>query len=81
MKMTLTGYASLFNQPDLAGDEIAPGAFTKTLAKRRDPVAMLYQHDATRPLAGGRYCKKDRTVCGLRASWPMACTWLKKSLR
>ena len=63
MKMTLTGYASLFNQPDLAGDEIAPGAFTKTLAKRRDPVAMLYQHDATRPI--GRWTVLQERPHGL----------------
>lgn len=63
MKVTLKGYASLFNRPDLAGDEIAPGAFAKTLAARQDAVAMLYQHDATRPI--GHWTRLQETPHGL----------------
>ena len=48
---SFTGYASLFNVPDLGRDIIAPGAFAACL-RRASPqrVAMLYQHDATRPV-------------------------------
>lgn len=63
MSMKITGYASLFNRPDLAGDEIVPGAFAKTLAARRDAVAMLYQHDATRPI--GHWVSLRETTHGL----------------
>lgn len=63
MKVKLTGYASLFNRPDLAGDEIAPGAFSKTLAARRASFVMLYQHDATRPI--GHWTKLQETQDGL----------------
>lgn len=63
MSVKINGYASLFNRPDLAGDEIAPGAFAKTLAARQDAVTMLYQHDATRPI--GRWTRLQETPHGL----------------
>lgn len=46
----ICGYASLFGKPDLAGDEIKSGAFRQSLMRRTEPTAMLYQHDATRPI-------------------------------
>lgn len=46
----ISGYASLFAKPDLAGDEIMAGAFGRSIARRTGPLAMLYQHDATRPI-------------------------------
>ena len=45
-----TGYASLFNVPDLGRDIIAPGAFAACLRAPNQRVAMLYQHDASRPI-------------------------------
>lgn len=63
MKRVIAGYASLFNAPDLAGDEILKGAFEKTLAKRDRPIAMLYQHDATRPI--GHWTSLSETPRGL----------------
>ena len=63
MSVTMKGYASLFNRPDLAGDEIAPGAFAKTLAAHQGNFTMLYQHDATRPI--GRWTRLQETPHGL----------------
>jgi len=45
------GYASIFNSPDLARDVILPGAFVRSLRKRRTKrVRMLYQHEAVQPI-------------------------------
>lgn len=66
-----TGYASLFNLPDLGRDIIAPGAFAKCL--RRAPpqrIAMLYQHDATRPI--GVWQRLRETAHGLWAEGVLA---------
>lgn len=43
-KMVFTGYASVFNKVDSYGDTVAPGAYTKTLAKRDRPVRMRWNH-------------------------------------
>ncbi len=43
-----SGYASIFNKPDIAGDIILPNAFNNTL--KRDnlhDIKMLYQHDTS----------------------------------
>ena len=46
-----TGYASLFNKRDSAGDIVMPGAFTDTLKKRGpDNIRMLFQHDPSEPV-------------------------------
>lgn len=42
--MRLAGYAALFGTRDAAGDAIRPGAFARTLAARRDPVPLYWQH-------------------------------------
>ena len=49
----VSGYASLFNQPDQSGDVVLPGAFHRSLeslkrAGRR--VKFLWQHDPARPI-------------------------------
>ena len=48
---TFEGYASLFGLVDLGGDQMAPGAFIRSLQKRgaRD-VRMLWQHDPSLPI-------------------------------
>lgn len=44
------GYASVFGQADDQGDVVSPGAFAAALKKRGiQRVAMLYQHEASRP--------------------------------
>lgn len=60
---SFAGYASVFARPDLAGDEIMLGAFAKTLAQRQRPLAMLYQHDAARPI--GHWTALRETERGL----------------
>lgn len=42
--MRLAGYAALFDLVDAARDIILPGAFARTLADRRDPLPLYWQH-------------------------------------
>ena len=44
------GYASLFNTRDAGGDVVMPGAFAHSLAKRRDRIRLLFQHDPKEPV-------------------------------
>jgi len=44
------GYASLFNKLDSGGDIVMPGAFARSLAKRRDRIRLLFQHDPREPV-------------------------------
>ncbi|MTH95857.1 HK97 family phage prohead protease [Roseibium sp. RKSG952] len=59
----VTGYASLFAQPDCGGDIVRRGAFSKSLTGRRC-VAMLWQHDAHQPIGTWRELREDAS--GLR---------------
>lgn len=63
MSRRIYGYASLFGVPDLAGDEIVPGAFRRGSGRLQNPPPMLYQHDATRPV--GRWTVLRETPRGL----------------
>ena len=42
--LRFAGYAAIFGTPDAARDTILPGAFRRTLAERRDPVPLFWQH-------------------------------------
>ena len=42
--MRIAGYAALFDVADGARDTIRPGAFRRTLAERRDPIPLYWQH-------------------------------------
>jgi HK97 family phage prohead protease len=54
------GYASLFGVADGAGDVVAPGAFTKSLARRGiDRIRMLYQHFAHEPIGVWEEIRED----------------------
>ncbi len=44
------GYASVFNRVDAGGDMVMPGAFARSLARRRDRVRLLFQHDPKEPV-------------------------------
>lgn len=58
---TFSGYASLFDRPDLSGDSIAPGAFRESLARRSaGAVRMLFQHDPDQPIGVWRSIVEDR---------------------
>lgn len=62
-----TGYASLFDVPDLSGDVVAPGAFRASLARRGAAgVRMLWQHDPAQPIGVWREIVEDGA--GLRVA-------------
>ncbi|MDG6079180.1 HK97 family phage prohead protease [Erythrobacter litoralis] len=42
--LRIAGYAALFGRSDGARDTIRPGAFRRTLAERRDPLPLFWQH-------------------------------------
>ncbi|MHA6298130.1 HK97 family phage prohead protease [Devosia sp. CAU 1758] len=44
------GYASVFNKLDSGGDIVLPGAFAKSLAKKRGRIRLLFQHDPKEPV-------------------------------
>lgn len=48
---TFAGYASLFGERDLNRDVVMPGAFAKSIARRKaGGVRMLFQHDPAAPI-------------------------------
>ena len=48
---TFQGYGAVFGNVDLGRDVIAPGAFSKTLAKKKaSQIKLLWQHDPTQPI-------------------------------
>ena len=59
-----TGYASLFNKRDGAGDIVMPGAFAESLKKRGvENIRMLFQHDPSEPI--GTWVDINETDRGL----------------
>lgn len=44
--LRFAGYAALFGKRDAGRDVIRPGAFALTLAERRDPLPLFWQHRA-----------------------------------
>ncbi|WP_395329961.1 HK97 family phage prohead protease [Novosphingobium sp. BL-8H] len=42
--LRFAGYAALFDRRDSGRDTIRPGAFARTLAQRRDPLPLFWQH-------------------------------------
>ncbi|MEO0983276.1 MAG: HK97 family phage prohead protease [Pseudomonadota bacterium] len=61
----IAGFAARYDEKDLNGDVIAPGAFAKSLNARTAPVRMLYQHDPQTPI--GRWTGFRETPAGLIA--------------
>ncbi len=58
------GYASIFNTIDGSGDQVLPGAFAKSLAKRGAAnIRMLFQHDPAQPI--GRWLSIAEDAKGL----------------
>jgi HK97 family phage prohead protease len=59
------GYASLFGIVDLGGDEVMPGAFRASLARRdAKHVRMLWQHDPASPI--GTWVSMTEDARGLK---------------
>lgn len=46
MSLRFAGYAALFDRRDAGRDMIRAGAFARTLADRREPLPLLWQHRA-----------------------------------
>jgi HK97 family phage prohead protease len=44
------GILASYNNVDLGGDRILPGAFTKTMQERGNEIPMLWQHDPHQPI-------------------------------
>ena len=42
--LRIAGYAALFGKADAARDTIRPGAFARTLAEKRGPYPLYWQH-------------------------------------
>ncbi len=57
---SFSGYASLFDTPDLGNDIISPGAFAESLA-RKGPrgVKLLFHHDAAQPIGVWNTMRED----------------------
>jgi HK97 family phage prohead protease len=51
------GYASVFNVIDQGMDSVQPGAFSKTLGRRK--VKMLWQHDTSQPIGVWEEIRED----------------------
>ena len=59
-----SGYASLFNRRNQAGDIVVPGAFVASLKKRgAENIRMLFQHDPAEPV--GTWIEIKETDRGL----------------
>ena len=44
MSLKFAGYAALFDKRDAGRDTIRPGAFARTLAERKSPLPLFWQH-------------------------------------
>ncbi len=64
--LAIEGWAAIYDEADLNGDIVAPGAFRKSLAKSgAASVKLLYQHTAEQPV--GRWLKFEERARGLYA--------------
>ncbi len=65
-KLRIEGWATIYNEPDLGGDSIAPGAFARSLeATGAGVVKMLNQHISEEPI--GRWLGFEERTRGLYA--------------
>lgn len=64
--LPIEGWAAIYEEVDLNGDVVAPGAFRKSLAKTGSlAVKLLYQHAAEQPV--GRWLRFEERQKGLYA--------------
>ncbi|RJY09691.1 HK97 family phage prohead protease [Aurantiacibacter aquimixticola] len=57
--MRIAGYAALFDIADGAKDTIRPGAFARTLAERRDPIPLFWQHRPDQRIGSVELAQED----------------------
>lgn len=65
-KLRIEGWAAIYDEPDLKGDIVAPGAFAASLGRAGpEHVKMLSQHDNEKPI--GRWLALEERARGLYA--------------
>lgn len=61
-EMSFTGHAATFGEVDLVGDAIEPGAFARSLRRRKPSrVKLLWQHDSRMPIGTFSEIREDKT--------------------
>jgi len=67
--MRFAGYAALFGRRDAGRDAIHPGAFAHTLAGRRDPLPLFWQHRPDQRIGWVEHVAEDarglRVIAGI----------------
>jgi len=60
--LQISGYASLFHQTDLSGDQVKPGAFSASiLALGNGRLPMLFGHETNNPIGVWDRIIEDKT--------------------
>ena len=57
--MRIAGYAALFDVPDGARDTISKGAFLRTLAERKVPLPLFWQHRSEQQIGVVEHATED----------------------
>ncbi|MEO0462325.1 MAG: HK97 family phage prohead protease [Pseudomonadota bacterium] len=57
--LRFAGYAAVFDTPDADRDTIRAGAFAETLANRREPVPLLWQHRPDSVIGAVEFAAED----------------------
>lgn len=57
--LRFAGYAALFGIPDAGRDTIFPGAFARTLAARKCPLPLYWQHRPDQPIGIIEHAAED----------------------
>ena len=60
-ELRISGYASLFGQPDMSGDIVQRGAFAASLLSAPGRVPMLFGHETAEPIGVWDRLFEDRT--------------------
>ena len=72
--LRIAGYAALFGVADAGHDTILPGAFRDTLAARRTPYPLYWQHHPEQRIGWVEAVGEDGG--GARAQWRVRCSTL-----
>lgn len=76
----ITAYAAAFGNTDSYGDVIQKGAFTKTVAERKDKVKVLYNHDYYSSLPVGKPLNMIEDGYGLLTNTKMSQTQMGQDI-
>ncbi|HFC04820.1 MAG TPA: HK97 family phage prohead protease [Rhizobiales bacterium] len=72
-KGVFEGYASVFGAIDASGDQVLPGAFSASLARRGVAnIRMLFQHDPAQPIGTWLNIRQDKKGLYVRGRLSMA---------